>query len=531
MIKVRYFLVLLFSYSLCLHAQERITSFVSDILIRENGSMRVEESIDIVGGQQIFKHGLVREFPLHYKNSYGLNVSVKFKMQSITHNGDRASYFEDYVGNGVKIYIGDKHKLLNPGKHSYVITYETNRQLGFFSDHDELYWNVTGCGWKVPIDQVLVNVKLPASIPLQSVFTKGFTGYYGSKAQNYRASIENSIVSFAATCSLKPNQGLTICVGFPKGFIQEPSLWQKIAWFCFDNMMMLFLFVVLLLFVLGYIWSLILAERANKPGTIIPLFYPPHDVLPSQIGCMKSKEIIKGALSADIVHLAVRGFITISYKPGVLYGGTYTLQLNEQAMQLGKEQGLHEYDSAVLTALFAKSTSITLTKNNTYEIDKAEKITQALCLKLLDTYITTISVFLFKVYTPHGRALQDKIDGFELYLKTAEIERMKIIGTPPIKTPQLYETYLPYAMALGVEDLWSDQFTSVFEKLAAQGTPYVPRWYIGKKLRLDRLASDLNKSFSKAIISASTTPPGKVSGFSRGGKSGGGSGGGGGGGW
>ena len=531
MINVRYFAVLLFSYSFCLHAQERITSFVSDILVRENGSMRVQESIDIVGGQQIFKHGLVREFPLHYKNSYGLNVSVKFEIQSITHNGDRALYFEDYVANGVKIYIGDKHKLLNPGKHSYVITYETNRQLGFFSDHDELYWNVTGCGWRVPIDQVSASVKLPASIPLQSIFTKGFTGYYGSKAQNYRASIENSAVSFAATCPLKPYQGLTICVGFPKGFIQEPSLWQKIAWFLFDNMMMLLLFVFLLVFILGYMWSWILAERANKPGTIIPLFYPPHDLLPSEIGCMKSKKITKGDVSADIVHLAVRGFITISYQTGVVYGGTYTLQLNEQAMELGNQQDLSEYDRALLAALFSKFTSITLTKNNKYEFDEAEKITQTLCLKLLDTYITTMTVFLFKVYTPHGRALQDKIDGFELYLKTAEIGRMKIIGTPPIKTPQLYETYLPYAMALGVEDAWSNQFTSVFENLAAQGTPYIPRWYVGKKFRSDRLASDLKSSFSKAIISASTTPPGKVSGFGGGGKSGGGGGGGGGGGW
>ena len=531
MIQARYFVLLLFSYSFCLHTQERITSFVSTILVREDGSMQVEERIDIVGGQQIFKHGLVREFPLHYKNSYGFNVSVKFEIQSITHNGNRALYFEDYVANGVKIYIGDKHKLLQPGKHTYVITYETNRQLGFFSDHDELYWNVTGCGWCVPIDQASAHVTLPASIPLQSVFTKGFTGYYGSKAQNYRASIENSIVSFAATCLLKPHQGLTICVGFPKGLIQKPSLWQKIAWFIFDNMIVLLVFVFLLLFALGYIWSLILAQRANKPGTIIPLFYPPDDLYPSQIGCLKTRKLSNGAVSADIVHLAIRGFITISYEPGVLYGGTYTLQLNEQAMQPGKEQSLSEYDSEVLSALFANSNSITLTERNRSEIDQAEKTTQEFCSKVFDIYITTITIFFFKVYTPSGRLLQDKIDGFELYLKTAEIDRMKTIGTPPVKTPELYEAYLPYAMALGVECLWSDQFTSVFENLAAQGIPYVPRWYVGKNVRLDRLASDLNSSFSKAIISASKSAPGGVSGFSGGGKSGGGGGGGGGGGW
>ena len=96
---------------------------------------------------------------------------------------------------------------------------------------------------------------------------------------------------------------------------------------------------------------MILAQRANKPGTIIPLFYPPDDVFPSQIGCMKSKDLSASSLSADIVHLAVRGFITISYQSGIVYGGEYTLQLNEQAMELENQQNLSESDYVIKSTI------------------------------------------------------------------------------------------------------------------------------------------------------------------------------------
>ena len=51
------------------------------------------------------------------------------------------------------IYVGAKNIMLPPGDHTYTLTYATRRQLGFFDDHDELYWNVTGNGWTFPIRQ------------------------------------------------------------------------------------------------------------------------------------------------------------------------------------------------------------------------------------------------------------------------------------------------------------------------------------------------------------------------------------------
>ena len=156
---------------------------------------------------------------------------------------------------------------------------------------------------------------------------------------------------------------------------------------------------------------------------------------------------------------------------------------------------------------------------------------------LLAYYIVVklLAVYLLKTYTPEGRALQDQIDGFKLFLETTETERLNIIGTPPTKTPELFEHYLPYAMALGVEKQWSQQFAPIFERLEQSGTPYIPLWFIGAgdwhHFNAGSFATSLNSSLTQTI-SSSSTPPGSSSGSGGGGcVDGGGGGGGGGGGW
>ena len=138
-------------------------------------------------------------------------------------------------------------------------------------------------------------------------------------------------------------------------------------------------------------------------------------------------------------------------------------------------------------------------------------------------------------YTPEGRAIVDHIEGFKMYLETAESERMKIIGTPPDRTPELYETFLPYAMALDVEKAWTKQFEPVFEAYERMHhTPYYPLWFIGTDLSgfsSGGFASSFVSSIGSSTISSSSFAPGSSSGFGSGGSSGGGGGGGGGGGW
>jgi uncharacterized membrane protein YgcG len=139
---------------------------------------------------------------------------------------------------------------------------------------------------------------------------------------------------------------------------------------------------------------------------------------------------------------------------------------------------------------------------------------------------------LLKAPTLTGRKVLDQIEGFKLYLSVAEKERLNLLN-PPEKTPELFEKYLPYALALDVENDWSEQFAAVLAQAGADGRGYTPTWYHGGSYHdvgSTRFVSNLGAAFAGAI-SSSASPPGSSSGSGGGGFSGGGGGGGGGGGW
>ena len=147
-------------------------------------------------------------------------------------------------------------------------------------------------------------------------------------------------------------------------------------------------------------------------------------------------------------------------------------------------------------------------------------------------FIDLLFYHLLKAPTRAGRKIMDKIEGFKMYLSVAEGERLNILN-PPEKTPELFEKYLPYALALDVEQAWAEKFSNVFKEIAQSGREYHPVWYSGRawrSLEAKNFTSALSSSFSNAI-SSSSIAPGSSSGSGGGGFSGGGGGGGGGGGW
>ncbi|MCX7545438.1 DUF2207 domain-containing protein [Marinicella gelatinilytica] len=145
--------------------------------------------------------------------------------------------------------------------------------------------------------------------------------------------------------------------------------------------------------------------------------------------------------------------------------------------------------------------------------------------------VNLLFIYLLKAPTPFGRELMDKIEGFKLYLSTAEQNRLEIMH-PPQMTPELFEKYLPYALALGVENQWSEQFATYLKQAALDPEEYQPTWYSGHSFDLSSTGSRsfgaISGGMASTLSSASTAPSSSGGG---GGFSGGGGGGGGGGGW
>ena len=153
--------------------------------------------------------------------------------------------------------------------------------------------------------------------------------------------------------------------------------------------------------------------------------------------------------------------------------------------------------------------------------------------------VNVVFAILMRAPTVQGRKLMDQIDGFRMYMDTAEKNRLNITGEPPM-TVERFEGILPYAIALGVEKPWSEHFEGelVRNAVAGAGGAYQPGFYSGRSW------SSASGGFSNAVTTATTAMSAAMiaaqpssssgSGFSSGGGgggSGGGGGGGGGGGW
>jgi len=558
-------------------AQERITNFESNIVIHKDASMTVTENITVYAEGKSIRHGLVREFPTQYKDRLGNYYNVDFKLINVLRDGEPEQYSVDTVANGKKIYIGRKEVFLHPGMYTYSITYETNRQLGHFDDRDELYWNVTGNGWRLAIDQAHARVVLPSKIAHDTLRIKAFTGFQCSHDANFTSMMnQDGSISFKTTARLRKNQGLTIVVGWPAGLVIRPTMIRKVASFFNDNIVLLSLLLILLLLFMFFMYVYLTRCRIHVASTIIPLFYPPDGLSAGAVLHLNNKGYNHKVLAVEIVDMARAGYLSIKQTEGfwsqtyiltnklkitdklpetilpkihaqlheILFKESDTVRLGKQSREiliqskdLLKEHFVQEYSSKwfknfyttfILGAVFACLAGV----GPMIQLKNDGRSGTFILLCLAFIYMLQFFYKRFKVYTYEGKDLLDEVLGFKMFLETTEKERMKIIGTPPERTPELYEKYLPYAIALGVEKAWSKQFVPLFAHMEQQGHAYIPLWYYGvagRGFRARNFSSNLSKSFSAAIAS-SVKVPGSGSGFG-GGSSGGGGGGGGGGGW
>jgi uncharacterized membrane protein len=158
----------------------------------------------------------------------------------------------------------------------------------------------------------------------------------------------------------------------------------------------------------------------------------------------------------------------------------------------------------------------------------------AVAITIVNVLAVPVFAYLMRAHTPAGRKLLDKIEGFKLYLNVAEKDELNL-RNPPMITPELFEAFLPYALALGVEQRWAEQFNASLTP--EQAARYQPVWYHGQWNSGSHFGGNIGATTAAltgavtSSIAAAATPPGSSSGGGGGGFSGGGGGGGGGGGW
>jgi len=308
--------IVLFAHAV--HAQERILDFHSDITLTADATMLVDETIRVHAEGQQIRHGIYRDFPTDYRDRYGNRVHVDFEPTALTRDGADEPYHTEALSDGVRVYFGSESTLLDPGDYTYVLRYRTTRQLGFFKDHDELYWNVTGNGWDFSIGSASANVALPGSIAPDALRIEAYTGEQGSKGTSYTASADApSHAVFRTTRPLAPHEGLTIVVGFPKGTIVEPAASERARWFLRDNGGVLVGGAGLVLLWVYYLIQWVRVGRDPKPGVIIPQYEAPPGCSPGMLRHIERMKYDDRCFAADVVDLGVRGRLEIRDAKGV----------------------------------------------------------------------------------------------------------------------------------------------------------------------------------------------------------------------
>jgi uncharacterized membrane protein YgcG len=552
---------------LSLAADERILEYRSDIQLESGGELIVTETIRVRAEGRDIQRGIYRDFPTRYRDRWGNHVKVSFDPLTVRRNGQAEPWHSEPRSNGVRVYFGSADRLLPPGIHEYEFQFATDRQLGFFDDHDELYFNAIGTGWMFPVDRGVATVTLPFEVASEQLQTAVYSGGYGSDSADARVSVTaGNQVRVETTAALAPRQGLTIAVGWPKGLVPEPGAVQRAGWFLADNAAAIVLLGGWLAALAWYLWAWNRVGRDPARGVIIPRFEPPPGLSPAACRYVRDMSFGRNAFTAAVISLAVKGCLQIEEADDE-FSLLRTASTGQAPLSLGEQ--------AVLDTLLPGEGSRIVLENENYKDFQAARSALHEALKkehlgrlfhlnsvflappllfsaaaavfavffdssisiwiayaLLTLALHGLFLFLLRAPTPAGRQVMDEIEGFERYLGTAEQDRLDRMRSPTL-TPEVFEAFLPYAYALGVENSWCQRFAREMPLEAQQQAGYHPGWYHGRLhgvAALNHLGDSFGSSFSSAIASASS-PPGSSSGSGGGGFSGGGGGGGGGGGW
>jgi uncharacterized membrane protein len=551
----------------------RIEKFNAKISVLPDSSVDITETITahFIGGPW---HGLYREIPVEYVTPQQMNYSLFLDIKSVTDGDGRKLKYET---SRVRHYRKLKIYLNNPDDSVQVINieYTVSDALRFFEDHDEFYWNITGDEWDLPIASASASIKLPAEA--KNIRANIFTGSFRSRGREALAEIVDNDVEVRTTAPLAYHEGVTVAIAFDKGAVREPTAADRVGLFLRSNWPLGFPAVVAA-FMFWLWWK---NGRDPRLRPIAAQYEPPDKLTPSEMGTLIDNSADMRDITAAIVDLAVRGYIVIKEQTTEHLMGLYKDQ--EYSFVLQKDRAawsaLTAHEQALLDGIFGAGTvgetvgmaslhnqfykSLPVIKNGIFAALVGKGYYRRRPDSVRGTYIgaglvvgflaiwggtalggmfgmasltfiiagiaSAAVICLFGLVMPArtvaGTRALEGVLGFEDFLAHVESDRFNRM----IKTPEMFERFLPYAMALGVEKNWSKAFANIYTQ--------PPNWYQGGSFGPPFFAygfvNNLNAMSTQASTTFASAPRSSGgSGFSGGGGySGGGFGGGGGGGF
>lgn len=557
----------LFFANLPFVSAEVINDFSVEYNIKADALIEVTESInyDFEGME---RHGIFRTIEKNHPqpaSAWYKNRTFEIKVLSVTKDDLPVPYEVIDSNSSLEVKIGHPDILIT-GKSNYKITYQLNGALSYGDLGSEFYWNVTGNNWPVAINEVKAVVRTKPTGILSGI-NDCYQGYSGSVNKCTDIYAGREMVVFTAE-NLGVGEGFTIATGI------NPQTIAKVVNENFSYLLLLFLLSTLWL--ISTIYKTYKIRTENKPDLpVIAQYEPYQNYLPMYSGVLLDGKLDAKDITAGILYLAEQGFIKIRkterrvllFIPVDDYEITLVRPVSDIPTDfLQSLSGLMFgfYDTPPKTVMLS-SLSENRKKNYAEIISLKLKLYEDLkksgfierdlmkskwLLRLIGFFVVLIYVafswieniflVLLLLYlsipslitliilvqaksTRKGYEAKNHLEGFKLFLSVTDKERFNFHNAPE-KSPELFMKYLPYAVALGVEEKWSKVFEGI--------TIPQPDWYEGNNIgnfSAITLTNDISV-FSKTF-SLGSAPISGTSGSSGGGFSGGGGGRGGGGSW
>jgi uncharacterized membrane protein len=546
-----------------------LEEFHAEIQVVTNGELLVTETIRprFTGSW----NGLKRDIPVEYRTPQGFNYTLLLDLVSVTDERQTPLKYESFRDRHYRTF-----KIWVPGAEdttkTLVLTYKVSNGLKYFEDHDELYWNVTGDEWEVPIESASARILLPAGAT--GVKALAFSGVYGAREARADVQITGPEILFRMTRPLGFREGLTAVVGWDKGLVVEPGPLQLTHLFLRSNWPLVLPIGVFAL--MWYVWYTRGRDPRLRPITVA--YEPPDALTPAELGTLVDNSPDLRDITATLVDLAVRGFLRIEEEQeAVLLGLWSTTSYRLHLLKSDAEWTvLKPHERKLLKGLFPddnfRVVALSDLENRFYT--HLDGISSALFDQLLtrgyyarrpdrvkQTYVAigivvgilsvVFAIWLGAHYgvsmqtgilagvlsglvivgfgwvmparTIRGARTLEKVLGFEEFLTRVESDRFERV----VKTPQMFETFLPFAMALGVEQNWVRAFDGIYTQSPAwyQGTSvadFRPRSFVNNLSQMSAVAGTVMSSAPRSSGGSGFSIGGSSGGFSGGGFGGGG---------
>lgn len=477
-----------------LHVVEHITIYNGNGV--EKPLADIPPDFEAAGGRNDeIQRGIMRTFPTVYVNRYHLFQNTTFELLDVKMNDSAVPYkMENSAGsNGYILKIGDPDRRLSNGFYTYSIIYETRHQVKFLDDYDELYWNVTGNGWGFRIDSAVCTFIIPGN---DTVFSNAcYTGAQGEQAQNCSVLQRSTdTVRFATTKALWPGQGLSVATSWRKGLVKAPDKINEALWMFKNNIGALGMPILLVLILCYNFIQWWRKGRDLRPGTIYPRYEPPAGLSPAALGYIYFQQVKDKLIAATITDLALRHFFSVKVeKTGLIFKDTtYSFFKSDKEFVPAGYNDYHNEANGLLHTTIQKGTynkslaelmesmKDDLNRNYRRSSRKTTKgfffsnsrylalgfllaIPAFVILAILNgmkaainpwPFVPLIIAFIlimivqyifFKLlpaYTAEGRKLMDEIEGYRMYLKTVDEQRLNTMNPPERPWIFLRKTWL-----------------------------------------------------------------------------------------